>query len=183
MNFIVRAPPLGFRLRFCAFACTYTVYSKTLCGILEVFFCEIQKFFQLFLAEHERARQKPHGFGKLRGDSLQRAQTRRACKRAVARAARSHGGEHEQPHLPRAAHHAEREQREQRRRAVEHVQQRAHPRGARPAAQHPERVEQQSERRAERKRRQKLQHLLRDRQLHQPNSRAQKPSPRCCSSS
>ena len=143
-----------------------------------MFFCEIQKFFQLFLAEHERARQKPHGFGKLRGDSLQRAQTRRACKRAVARAARGHGGEHEQPHLPRAAHHAEREQR-----AVEHVQQRAHPSGARPAAQPPERVEQQSERRAERKRRQKLQHLLRDRQLHQPNSRAQKPSPRCCSSS
>ena len=34
---------------------------------MEVFFCEIQKFFQLFLAEHERARQKPHGFGKLRG--------------------------------------------------------------------------------------------------------------------
>ncbi len=85
--------------------------------------------------------------------------------------------------LTRAAHHAEREQREQRRRAVEHVQQRPRPRGARPAAQHPERVEQQSERRTERKRRQKLQHLLRDRQLHQPNSRAQKPSPRCCSSS
>lgn len=148
-----------------------------------MFFCEIQKFFLLFQEKHERTTQKPGSFGKPGGDGLQRAQRRRACERAVTRAAGGHGGEHEQPHLPRAAHHAEREQREQRRRAVEHVQQRTRPRGARPAAQHPERVEQQSERRAERKRRQKLQHLLRDRKLHQPNSRAQKPSPRCCSSS
>lgn len=148
-----------------------------------MFFCKIKNFFRFFPAKDERARQKPHSFGKQRGKRLQKAKAQGACKRAVARAARADGGEHKQPHLPRAAHHPEGEECEQHRRAVEHVQQRAPPRGAYPAAHGPAGVEQQSERRTERERRQKLQHLLRYRQLHQPNSRAQKPSPRCCSSS
>lgn len=170
-------------LRFCASANTNTVYSKTLRGILEVFFCKIKNFFHFFSTEHERTRQKPHRSGEQCDERLHPAQAHRACKRAVARASGGNGGEHEQPHLSRAAGHAEGEEREQKHRAVEHVQQRARPRAVCPAAHGPEGVEQQSERRTERERRQKLQHLLRYRQLHQPNSRAQKPSPRCCSSS